>query len=88
MFFEFPNVEVVPRSGGRFYITMLGNGGRRCLANLIIDGVKADFAQLDFLRPPDIAAVEVYPNRFAVPDRFVQNNECGAVIVWTKWALG
>lgn len=65
-----------------------GNGNRRCVANVIIDGIKADFQQVNFLRPSDIAAIEVYPHRFSVPDRFVQNNECGVVVVWTKWALG
>jgi hypothetical protein len=89
VFSEFPSTRV--ESSGvstAFVVSMPSSRGGRCLANLFIDGVKADFEQLQFYRPNDIAAVEVYPHLFSVPPRFLRENECGAIIVWTKWSLG
>jgi hypothetical protein len=50
--------------------------------------MRSDFEHLNFYRPPEIAAIEVYPQRFSVPERFLTNSDCGAVIVWTKWSFG
>ena len=55
---------------------------------MIIDNRKSDFDELNFLRPSDIAVMEVYPRRMRLPMQFIQNDDCGAVVVWTKWSLG
>jgi len=87
--FEFPSVRVERKSVyGDFVVTMAGTGAARCLANVIINGQKADFEQLNFLRPADIAVLEVYPRRMSLPMQFIRFDDCGAIVVWTKWALG
>jgi carboxypeptidase family protein len=87
--FEFPGVQVNRRSvAGDFVVTLPGTGSNRCVANVIIDGQKSDFDQLNFLRPADIAVLEVYPRRMSLPMQFMRFDDCGAIIVWTKWALG
>ena len=75
------------RTGGEFVVTMPGTGGARCLANVVIDGQKSDYQELNFLRPADIAVLEVYPRRMSLPMQFVRNDDCGAIVVWTKWAF-
>lgn len=87
LFFDFPNVR--PErvgSGNAFIVTLPGTNGR-CLANVVIDARKSDYDELNFLRPSEIAAIEVYPRRLSAPAQFIRNESCGAVVVWTKWAL-
>lgn len=87
--FEFPSVRVERKNAaGDFIVTLPGTGSSRCLANVIVDGQKSDFDQLNFLRPADIAAMEVYPRRMSLPMQFMRFDDCGAIIVWTKWAFG
>jgi protocatechuate 3,4-dioxygenase beta subunit len=87
VFFEFPSVRVesVRAGGTAFAISMPSTRGGRCIANVVIDGRKSDFQDLSFLRPSDIAAIEVYPRRMSLPMQFVQNDDCGVVVVWTKY---
>ena len=86
---EFPSVRVERKNAfNDFIVTMPGTGATRCVANVIIDGIKSDFDQLNFLRPADIAVVEVYPRRMQLPMEFMRFDDCGAIIVWTKWTLG
>lgn len=87
--FEFPSVRVERKNVfGDFVVTLPGTGASRCLANVLIDGQKSDFEELNYLRPADIAAIEVYPHRMSLPMQFMRFDDCGAIIVWTKWALG
>jgi hypothetical protein len=89
VFFEFPSVKVQRTGRGSDFIVILpGTSNRQCLANVVIDGRKADFAELNFLRPSDVAAMEVYSRRMSLPMQFIRDNDCGAIVVWTKWALG
>jgi hypothetical protein len=97
LFFELPSARV-ERTGkfNDFFISLPAMVGR-CIANLWIDGSQqrgfADdpasiFDQLNALRPGDLAAVEVYPRSMSVPTQFTgRNPDCGAVLVWTKWAF-
>jgi hypothetical protein len=87
VFFEFPSVRVesVRAGGTAFAISMPSTSGGRCIANVVIDGRKSDFQELSFLRPSDIAVIEVYPRRMSLPMQFVQNDDCGVVVVWTKY---
>ena len=59
------------------------------MATLFLDGVlQIDQEQLSTLFPDDIAAVEVYQQRFTVPTEFMNKNPmCGVVAVWTKRAF-
>jgi hypothetical protein len=87
--YEFPGVQVNRRGlAGEFVVTMLGTGGGRCLANVVVDGQRSDYDELNSLRPADIAAIEVYPHRMSVPMQFVRGDDCGVIVVWTKWAFG
>jgi hypothetical protein len=88
VFFEFPSVTVQRTGrGSDFAIILPGTSNRKCLANVVIDGRRSDFDELNFMRPADVAAIEVYPRRMRLPMQFVRNDDCGAVIVWTKWGL-
>jgi protocatechuate 3,4-dioxygenase beta subunit len=90
VFFEFPSVRVesIRSAGTAFMISMPATSGGRCMANVIIDGRRSDFQELAFLRPGEIAAIEVYPRRMSLPMQFVQNDTCGVVVVWTKYQFG
>ncbi len=89
IFSELPSTRVESHGGSTpFVISMPSTRGGRCLANVFIDGLKSDYEQLQFYRPSDIAFIEVYPHLFSVPARFLRENECGAIIVWTKWIVG
>jgi hypothetical protein len=86
---SFPSVEAVRTgSGTKFIVLLPGRMGQKCLANLIIDGRRSDYDEFNFLRPSDVAAVEVYPRRMSAPMQFVRDDTCGVVVVWTKWAFG
>jgi hypothetical protein len=88
VFHEFPSIQVVRTGRGTdFVISLPGTSSRRCLANVIIDGQKSDHDALNFLRPSDVAFMEVYPRRMGLPMQFMRNDDCGAVVVWTKWAI-
>jgi hypothetical protein len=90
---EFPGAQMEHARGasaGAFVVTMKRSSGPgRCVAPVWIDGVKASYDFLAFLRPDEIAIVEVYPHSFEVPMRYTAAGDptCGAVAVWTKWAL-
>ena len=87
VFFEVPNVRAERTGVGNDFIITLPVGGGHCVANLVIDGRRADYDELSFLRPPDVAAVEVYPRRMSAPMQFIRDDNCGVVVVWTKWAF-
>jgi hypothetical protein len=95
VFASFPSLQVQPVNGSQFVLT-LPQVTRRCAANLWIDGVhqftRSDstigYSILSDLHPDQIAAVEVYPRGAEVPLEFASlNSSCGAVVIWTKWAL-
>jgi hypothetical protein len=86
--FDIPSVQVNQRTGGAITVTLPGTGAARCLANVVIDGVRSDMDDLKFLRPSDIAVMEAYPRRMSLPMEFIRDNDCGAIIVWTKWGIG
>ena len=88
VFYTFPSVEVRRTGMGHDFILTLPLGAGRCPANLLIDGRQATHDELQFYRPSDIAAVEVYPRRLSAPGQFVRDNPCGVVVLWTKWAFG
>jgi hypothetical protein len=87
VFTDFPSAQVVRGRGSNFVVTFPA-GSRRCTALVWIDGRRADFQMLAAFYPDDIALVEVYPERTAVPLQFVvSGTSCGAIVVWTKYAM-
>jgi hypothetical protein len=90
-----PNVRVVTiRNTALRYLITLPTPIGRCVANLWVDGLRLgdDTLAYDILTdmtPGQVAAVEFYPRAITVPPVFVTpRSNCGAVMVWTKWALG
>ncbi len=82
-------VENLTANGRRFNLYLPSTGTGNCLATLVLDGVQQqDTEVFNTLSPSDLAAIEVYQQRTTVPSEFqrVQQN-CGAVVVWTKRAF-
>lgn len=76
-------------------IYMRDNGGRECRAMIFVDGVPFDAAGRggisidEFVRPRDVAAVEVYNRPTMVPAEYLtMARDCGVVAVWTKFGTG
>ena len=97
VFTAFPSVNIQRVNGSQRFILTLPYSIGRCVANLWIDGKQistridavAGYDVLLDLHPDEIAAVEVYPHAASVPMELTAlNSDCGAVAVWTKWALG
>lgn len=92
VFSEFAGVQVErgTSGAGSFSLSMKASGPGRCTPNLWIDGrEERDFDFLNSFHTDELAAVEVYPQAFSVPMRFMgRNSTCGAVVVWTKWSFG
>jgi hypothetical protein len=93
-------VEHMGASLHRSYVSLPSTRGGRCIAKLWIDGQEQRgfdndpstlYDQLVSLHPGDIAAIEVFPRLVSTAMQFASRNvddPCGAVVVWTKWALG
>lgn len=82
-------VENLTANGRRFNLYLPSTSTGNCLATLVLDGVQQqDTEVFNTLSPSDLAAIEVYQQRTTVPSEFqrVQQN-CGAVVVWTKRAF-
>lgn len=55
--------------------------GRRCGGvNVVIDGMQHQ--EINWLRPSDVGAIEIYPGAAGAPIQFDRN--CGLVIIWTR----
>jgi hypothetical protein len=86
VFFAFPSLQVERgSSASSFWLSLPGGARGRCVANLWIDDVlQRDMDLLTFLRPSEIAAVEVYPRVFNTPNKYMGVDMCGSVVIWTK----
>jgi hypothetical protein len=79
----------VQGSMGRMFITATRTAGRAGCVNVYVDGSKwqqLEAGDLDsFVRPQDVAAIEVYPGGGSMPVEFQSSGgDCAAVVVWTK----
>jgi len=79
----------VQGSMGRMYITATRTAGRAGCVNVYVDGSQwqqLEAGDLDsFVRPQDVAAIEVYPGGGSMPVEFqTSGGDCAAVVVWTK----
>jgi hypothetical protein len=82
-------VENMTANGRRFNLYLPSTSTGQCMATLVLDGVQQNDTEVfNTLSPSDLAAIEVYQQRTTVPSEFqrVQQN-CGAVVVWTKRAF-
>jgi hypothetical protein len=74
---------------GRMMVTATRTAGRQGCVNIYVDGSKwqqLEAGDLDsFVRPQDVAAIEVYPSGANSPVEFQSSGgDCAAVVVWTK----
>jgi Carboxypeptidase regulatory-like domain/TonB-dependent Receptor Plug Domain len=74
---------------GRMYIEATRTAGRGGCVNVYVDGSRwqqMEAGDLDsFVRPQDVAAIEVYPGGGSMPVEFQSaGGDCAAVVVWTK----
>jgi len=87
VFAGFPSTQVVRGRSSDFIVTFPAGIGR-CTGLVWIDGRRADFDMLASYYPDDLALVEVYPHRTTVPAEFTAPGmACGAIVVWTKYAM-
>jgi hypothetical protein len=74
---------------GRMAITATRNVGGGSCVNIFVDGSRwqqLEAGDLDsFVRPQEVAAIEVYPGGGSMPVEFQSpGGDCAAVVVWTK----
>jgi hypothetical protein len=79
----------VQGSMGQMMITSTRNAGRAGCVTIFVDGSKwqqLEAGDLDsFIKPDEIAAIEVYQSGSAMPVEFqTSGQDCAAVVAWTK----
>jgi hypothetical protein len=83
------------RSGFDYSIMMQGIGGYWCTPKVFLDGFSFPLNGgggtgnvLDsFIVPEDLAAVEVYPRNMLTPAQFRDVNDCGSIVLWSRYAF-
>lgn len=92
-----PGTRIEPVSGpfGTSYVVRMGRatgiaGARDCSVLYYINGapfvVALDVGINTYVRPQDIAAIEVYSGAASIPAQFTStpnNSRCGVVVIWT-----
>ncbi len=62
------------------------SGRAWCLAQLYIDGFRANYDQLSGYQPSDLIGVEIYQRVSSAPLQYQSvSSGCGVVLVWTKY---
>lgn len=82
-----PGVRLVPDRNGRYVLRMGRSGGRNCPPDFWVDGIRAQFLNIDDLPLSDVEALEVYSGPGALPPEYNNrfgNPACGAVVIWTR----
>lgn len=75
-------------------VIMRSTNGRACRALIFVDGMRLDQAGIyamtldEFVRPKEVAAIEVYSRTGTVPAEYLTADGCGVVAVWTRFATG
>ncbi len=85
---EFPGMNIA-RAAERVRLRRPGiimtTQGRPCNPDVYIDGLKADIDMLEFYRPSDLIALEVYRTS-EIPQRYINPyNMCAVVLAWTRY---
>lgn len=82
-----PGVRLVPDRNGRYVLRMGRTGGRNCPPDFWVDGIRAQFLNVDDFPLSDVEALEVYHGPGAMPPEYNNrfgNPACGAVVIWTR----
>jgi hypothetical protein len=84
-----PRVNVV-RRGFRNTVTLRSGPLGECVPVVFIDGVRTgDTQSLDaFGSPESIEGIEIYRSAAEIPIQYSGNNNCGAILVWTRRPTG
>jgi hypothetical protein len=86
---EFPGIRVV-HDGADYNVYVSDGRGGQCAPQIWVDGARQTLAALTLIFPRNVTAVEYYPRATMVPLEFRRNERlmtCGAILVWTNWAL-
>jgi hypothetical protein len=83
-----PGVRMIPDRSGRVHLRLARTaGGRDCPPDYFIDGVRAQFLNVDDLPITDIEAIEIYSGPARVPPEYntrFGNPSCGTIVLWTR----
>jgi hypothetical protein len=83
-----PGVRIMSDRSGRAVLRMgRTSGGRDCPPDYWIDGVRAQFFNVDDMPVADIEAIEVYRGPSGLPPEYnsrLGNPSCGTVVIWTR----
>ena len=83
-----PGVHLEPRRFGPGYAVLMVTPGGFCAPAIVVDGSPFEEGdELDsFVRPEQVAAVEVYRGPVGTPLDYggLKNTGCGEVLIWTK----
>lgn len=86
---EFPGIRVV-HDGADYNVYVSDGRGGQCPPQIWVDGARQTLTALTLVFPRNVTAVEYYPRANMVPLEFRRNERlmtCGAILVWTNWAL-
>jgi hypothetical protein len=86
---DFPGIRV-QQTGGDYRLFLNDGRGGQCAPEIWVDGARMSVATLNMIRPRDVLAVEYFPRASSIPMEFRRSEQyvvCGAVIVWTNWAV-
>ena len=75
------------RGGCRLISRRVSRGFRRggCAMTVWLDGAKIGSSADEFVRPVEIAGVEIYKGAASIPAEFTGfDSRCGVVVIWTK----
>lgn len=87
---DFPGVRVQQKGAGDYAVLVSDGRGGQCTPEVWIDGARQAVASLTMINPRNVTAVEYYARGNMVPMEFRRTElfmTCGAVLVWTNWAL-
>jgi hypothetical protein len=83
-----PGVTIDARSLTRQWQMYFPQAAGFCLANIWLDGNRADTKVLEATPKETVAAVEIYSRAMIAPQQYVPGgSSCGVVLVWTKAAF-
>jgi hypothetical protein len=86
---DFPGIRM-RQNGGDYAIEIADGRGGVCAPEIWLDGARMSLAALHMVLPRDVMAAEYFPRATMLPTQFRRTDMftgCGAILVWTNWAL-